>query len=228
MVEPATITRRRWPGTLTIRGWLLLIASAALGIVFGLVAEDWQPGAMAAISLWVVLGLASQVHDLWTSPAGNGALTREERRGWRFAVAWRVVVASLIVACFLLRLLVARHVLAIDDGRDIIFVSWTDMVEAVLLISMVAAVGSSPRLARRKELRPGAWIVGLLAGVAVGVLCAILLTQYFVVPFLVHISIFAIEMSQPMRVSVDALATYDPRGLFGFLMSQPWASSPFW
>ena len=115
----ATIHRRFcWP-RLSRRAWLISILSAALGVFFWTIERDWHSGAWAAISLWIVLGLMAQVHDLWRSPEGSGVLTPEERWGWRFAVAWRLAIACLMVAYFVVRLLVTWKILAFNDGDNL-------------------------------------------------------------------------------------------------------------
>ena len=103
MVEAATATPRcpGWRWHLTIRSVAVLIASAALGIVYGNLEHDWSHAALAAISLWVVVGLAAQVHDLWRASRRGGALTPEERLG--MAIRRRLAFVRCLLDCRLFR-----------------------------------------------------------------------------------------------------------------------------
>jgi hypothetical protein len=49
------------------------------------------------------------------------------------------------------------------------------MCDAVLLIAMIVAIGSSPRIAKPVKKRSWSWAVELLGYGAAGVLCAMLL-----------------------------------------------------
>jgi hypothetical protein len=213
MTEVATTTPARagW-ARLSRRGLFVLISSAALGISYGIIEQDWHSGAWAAISLWIVLGLMAQVHDLWRSPEGSDALTPEERWGWRFAVAWRVAIACLMVAYFVVRLLVTSKVLALNDGSDITYVpvSSRTMLDAVLFTSMIVAIASAPRFDRKGERRSWSWAIGLLGYVATALLCVFLLMSHFVVAVLVLITIVGIQAAWPLKFVPDFLATYGP------------------
>jgi len=218
MIEtPAANDRRRgWPWRLTIRGWLVLISSTVLGLSFWIIERDWYWGALAAISLCIIFGLAAQVHDLWRGSQGSGAWTSEERWGWRFAVAWRLVVVCLMVASFLVRVLVKWKALALDPGDSIGIFYLCGMHDAVLLIAMIIAIASSPRLAQRAERRWWSWAGELLVGIAACILCAIMVRDQLVIPVLVHITIAGIEMAQPLQFSSEALAAYDTTRLARF------------
>ena len=218
MIEtPAAHDRRhRWPWRLTIRDRLVLISVAVLGLSFGIIERDWYWGALAAISLCIILGLAAQVHDLWWGSQGSGTWTSEERWGWRFAVAWRLVVICLMIAHFFVRLLVNWQVLALNPGRDFISPGVSEMHDAVLLIAMIVAIASSPRLAKRAKRRWWSWTAELLVGSAACVLGAILLMEHFVIPVLVHVTIAGIEMAEPLQFSSEILAAYDAKRLTWF------------
>ena len=208
--------QNRWPRRLTIRDWLVLISVAVFGVSFWIIERDWYWGALAAISVCIVLGLAAQVHDLGRGSKRSEALTSEEHWGRRFAVAWRLVVICLMVASFFVRLLVQWKVLALDPGNDTARFYLGGMHDAVLLVAIIAAIASSPRPARRAERRWWSWAAELLGGIAACVLCAILLMDHVLIPLLVHITVANIEMAQPLRFSSEALAAYDPKRLARF------------
>jgi hypothetical protein len=218
MIEtPAAKDRQhRWLWRLTIRDRLVLISGAVLGLCFWIIERDWYWGALAAISLCIALGLAAQVHDLWRGSKGNGAWTSEERWGWRFAVAWRLVVMCLMVAYYLVRLLVKWKVLALDPGRDFIPQGVSGMHNAVLLTTMIVAIASSPRLTKRVSRRWWSWIAELLVGIAACILWAIILKDQLTIPALVHITIAGVEMAQPLQLSSEVLAAYDAKRLARF------------
>ena len=142
----ATIHRRSYWPRLSRRTLLISILSAVLGVFFWRIEEDWHSGAWAAISLWIVLGLMAQVRDLWRSPDGSGAMTSEERWGWRFAVVWRFAIAGLMVAYFVARLFIAWKILVLQDGPDVFWMFFGQISDAVLLTAMIVAIASSPRL----------------------------------------------------------------------------------
>ena len=219
MIEtPAANDRQhRWPWRLTIHDRLVLISSAVLGLFFWIIERDWYWGALAAISLGIVLGLAAQVHDLWRGSKGSGAWTSEERWGWRFAVAWRLVVICLMVASFLVRLLVKWKVLALDPGDNVVSLFYLGgMHDAVLLTAMIIAISSLPCLAKRAERNWWSWAAELMVGIAACILGVIILKDHLVIPFLVHLTIVGIEMAQPLQFSSEALAAYDTKRLAWF------------
>ena len=107
----ATIDRRAaWP-RLSPRGPVDLDFQHVPGFTLGPSSWTGVLRHLAAISLWIVLGLMAQVYDLWGSAEGSEPLpTSEERWGLRFATAWRLGVACLMGAYFVVRLLVTWKV----------------------------------------------------------------------------------------------------------------------
>ena len=221
MVEPPNVTpqQARRPWQFTLRGLFALTFSVALGLSFWKTEHDWYLGALAAISFWIVLGLAAQVRDLWGSLQRSSVLTTEERWGWRFAVAWRLAACCLIAAFFLVRWLVTWQVFAIIDRPDNLnlFVSSQEMCEAALLTVMIVAIASSPRFARKGRRHPWSRAVGLLGGIAGVVLFMILLVDRLFVHFIVHITIVGMQNAQPRQLSADTWAVWNPAQFAQFL-----------
>ncbi len=210
------VAQSRWTRHISIRGLLVLTVCAVMGLFAWSTEKDWSFGALAAISLAVMLGLAAQVRDLRRGD-GTGFSTSENRWGWRFAVAWRLAITSLVVACFLARFLVTWKVLSFDDGPNLVMIPWQEIYEALLLVCLIVAIASSPRFAAKAGERPWSWPVRLLAWVAAGLSCVILLKDYVMIPALVHITIAGIQASFPARFSADVLATSDPKQLVWFV-----------
>lgn len=209
-------SRRSWQ--FTVRGLFVLVSSAAIGLSLWKIEQDWLLGAWGTISLWVVLGLAAQAQDLWRISRESRAWMPEERWGLRFAIAWRLAIACLIVAYFLVRLLVMWQALRFDDGRDSVWIPWRGLYDSLLLSAMIVAIGSSPRLVQR--VRPRWWsrIVGLLVGIASGILSVGILLDSLLICVLVHIATVGIELAQPLQLSLDALTTYDAARMTRFFL----------
>ena len=205
MVEASNATPRqaRQPWQFTLRGLFLFTFSIALGLSFWKTEHDWYLGALAAISFWIVLGLAAQVRDLWGTFQRSGILTTEERWGWRFAIAWRLAACCLIATYFLDRWLVTWHILAINKNSENFSASPREMCEAGLLTVLIVAIASSPRLARRGRRGGWFWTVELLSGIAAAQLFMVLLADRLAISALVHIAITNVQIAQPGRSSAD-------------------------
>ncbi|MEN6407649.1 MAG: hypothetical protein ABFC77_14410 [Thermoguttaceae bacterium] len=209
----STLCQTRW---LSVHDALVLATCVVFGVFWGIIERGWYNGAIAAISVGVILGLVAQIGDLRRGFVGQIALTSEERWGWRFAIAWRVVVVCLMVAYFFIRLLVPWKVLAFNTGRDIVLPGIAEIHDAVLLTAMIVAVGSSLCFVTRAERRWWSWPGELLACVLACVLLAVTVRDQLLVPALVHITIAGIEMSQPLQFSSESLAVYDTGRLVHF------------
>ncbi len=221
MVEATNAIQRqdRQPWQFTLRGLFVFTFSVALGLSFWKTEHDWHQGFLAAISFWIVLGLAAQVRDIWRSSRQSDAstLTPDQRWGWRFAFAWRLAVCCLIAAYFLDRWLITWQVLAINDRPDnaFVFVSSREVCEAALLTLLIVAIASSPRFAK-KGRRPWSRAVDVLGVIAGGVIFVLLLVDRLVIPWLVHITINGIQNAWPLKFSADTMAAYSPARISRF------------
>ena len=207
MVEAPNATDRRpherWQ--FSLRGLFLLSFSVALGLSFWKMEQDWYLGALAAISFWIVLGLAAQIRDIWRAFRLDVHATTDERWGWRFAIVWRLAICLLIGVCFLIRSLRGLHAIAMNDGSDFLFASSVQIWDAVLLISIAAAVSGSLGLARRTWRRPWSWAIYIFRGFVAGYFLLVLLEDLQGVPYLVHITIVGILSAQPLQFESDVV-----------------------
>ncbi|MCE5266633.1 MAG: hypothetical protein LLG00_01935 [Planctomycetaceae bacterium] len=219
----------RWQ--FSLRGLLLFTLSVAIGLSFwkmehaaqlvaankvdrsawwALDRHDWYVGVLAAISFWIVLGLASQARDVWQTFRRANDATSEERWAWRFAVAWRIAICCLIGIYFLFQLLVELGFLSLGEREQTgVITSW-QICDATLLISILTAAASSPRLAQRRRPRKWSWAVDLLGGIAVAVLFTILLLDQMIVPAFGHIVVTGIQMAWPLDYSAGVLDAASP------------------
>jgi hypothetical protein len=122
MIETMTATARQEqsPSRRMIRDGVVLIAATVLGVSYGAFVGDWHWGAMAAISLCIVSGLAAQGQDLRRAADKSRLVSSEDRWGWRSAVVWRLAIIGLIVAHFLVQTLVQWKVLVLIFGIPIL------------------------------------------------------------------------------------------------------------
>jgi hypothetical protein len=213
-VPVATDARIRRLRLLTPRGWFLLLSSAALGALVWRCQRHWYSGALAAISLWIIVGLMAQVHDIWRSRDYSRGLPSEERWAWRFAVAWRPAIACLMAACFVVQCLIALHVLVFDDG-DVIYAFSRQICQAVLLTAIIMAIASSPRLVRRTVRCPWSPAIELLGYLAAAVLGVMVLMDHTLIAALVHMTIAGIGIAQPNNFS-EGFASYSPAQITRF------------
>jgi hypothetical protein len=196
------------PGYLTLPR-LCWILSLALGAIVWACERHWYSGALAALSLWIVVGLGAQMHDLWANCPRSGALPVEERWGWRFAVGWRLAIACLISLCFVIHVLIATRFLLLDDERGI-YLSAAQVCRAVLLTALIVATASSPRLAPRPARRPWSWVGDILRFTLAAILAAAVVRERLLVVNLVHVTIAVIGMAQP-RDLCEGFASSNPR-----------------
>lgn len=198
-------THRRWKPSLS--NLIFFAISIALGLFFWRIVQDWYVGALAAISFWIILGLAAQVRDIWASYRSSGVLTSDERWGWRFALAWRFAICFLMGVYCLLRLLIYFHFLAADDGPDFVYISSQEMWDTVLMVSLIAAIAGSLGVGRKVWRRPWSWGIAIFRGFIAGFLFLMLLQDRLLVPYLVHITIVGILLAQPIQFSTDVAYT---------------------
>ena len=207
MVEAANTTDRPPPGRwqFTLQGLFLLSFSLAVGLSIWKTEQDWYVGALAAVSFWVVFGLAAQVRDMWRAFLLDSHATTDEQWGWRFALAWRLAVCFLIVVSFVFRILFRFQVLAIDTRDDFVGVSSLEIWDAVLLTSLIAAIAGSLGLGHRRLQRPWSWAVYVFRGVTVGALFLMIMEERQILPCLVHVSVVAMLSAQSLQFEPDVV-----------------------
>jgi hypothetical protein len=189
----------------SLRGLFLLTLSVAIGLSYWKMIHQWYPSTLAAISFWIVLGLTAQVRDIWRSSRHDGNLARDDRWNRRFAVVWRLAICVLIVASLLIQLLVAWQVLSQGSMESLAIYSYSAVMwDAVFLVSIMVAVGSSPRLLRENR-RSWTWIVNLLGIIAACVFLVFRVMDCLCVVMLVHVTIEMMLSALPAHLTTEML-----------------------
>ena len=185
----------------SLRGVMVFTVGVALGLSWGRIhGWGWHDGEpiIAAAVFWIVLGLANQVRDLWAAFHRRADLTGEERWGWRFALFWRVGVAFLFLAYYLVDALKAKGLIYLPryPGIEGAMVG-SNLLRALFQLSLLIALWSG--IARKLQKRQRAWphvaeVLGIFAG---AVMCLVLCFDQTRLPFLVATSVHAIERAYP-------------------------------
>jgi hypothetical protein len=209
MVEPSCVTERQHQGAwqFTLRSLFVLTLSVAMGVSLWKVEHDWYQSVLAALSPWIVLGLAAQVRDIWNSFSWSGELLPGERWGIRFDLAWRLAICLLIGTWFVIRVVVGSYPIparAWDD--DIVLVSCTQMWDALLIIAIISAVCGSLGLARGSHRRPWSWAVCVFRGFVATYLLLLLVDNLQIISYLVHITIVGILSALPLSFESDVVS----------------------
>jgi hypothetical protein len=133
------------PFQFSLRGLMVVVLGVALGLsVVSLEKANWADGLATAVSAWMVLGLISQVRDLWGTFHGRADLSSDERWGWRFAVFWRVAVTSLLAGHYIINLLLERKLLALPEVSERFWAGGADLRNALFCVSLLVVLGSVP------------------------------------------------------------------------------------
>jgi hypothetical protein len=236
------------PWQFSLRSLFALTFSVAIGLSFWKVTQHWYSSTLAALSFWIILGLMSQVVDLWGSirqsrgcgkgdrhllceaPEGpfrqkvpvtfSADLPSDERWGLRFALVWRLALCCLIVAALVVRSLIGFRLFGYKDDEDItvivFFTTARGLWDAVLTVSIIAALASSPRLMRPKRRWPWTWAVNLLGLIAAGVFLAGRAIDSLLITFLVHATISCILSAQAAKLVTDSLDSFNPKRILQF------------
>ena len=132
MAEAPNVTDRQRRGRwqFTLRSLFLLTLSVAVGLSFWKVDQDWYDGILFTISPWIVLGLAAQVRDIWSSSWQCENPTCEDRWGRRFSIFWRLALCGVMGLCFVTPFLVSFHLVTPSDSKEFIHVSSRDVARS--------------------------------------------------------------------------------------------------
>jgi hypothetical protein len=219
MAEAPSATDRQRHGRwqFTLRSLFLFTLSIAIGLSFWKTEGDWYGAALVTISFWIVFGLVAQVCDIYTSLPHCENSPPEDRWGRRFSIFWRLALCGLIGLCFITPFLISFHLVAPSDSKEFIHVSSRAMWRALLIISIIVAVASSPRFARPD--RQGVWsrAVDLLGGAAALALFVVLLLDRLCIVSLVHITVAGIMSAAPLWCAEDTVSTYSRDRVLGFV-----------
>ena len=208
---------RRLRFQFTIRGLLVLTFATAVGLSVvkaegesrrnpDLFFSEWGHGVLAAVAACFVLGLVNQVRDLWATYRGRADLDPEEHWGWRFAAAWRVAVAVLLVVCYVVEQLQVRKLITWPDELVMVGLVSISSIPVILFdLVLFTVVLSIPVPPRRKS--PSIWNrVISVASVVVGVLfCIFFFWQGQLLTYLVHVAVTKMELAEPLDSPSTAL-----------------------
>lgn len=130
----------------SLRGLMVLMFGVACGLsVVSLEKGNWAGGLLAAVSIWIILGLISQVRDLFRAFYGRSDLSGDERWGWRFAAFWRTAAASLLLGHHVVNLLLERGLLVLSEFPEAMFDVDTDLRDALLYLTLLIVLFSVPQ-----------------------------------------------------------------------------------
>jgi hypothetical protein len=169
------------PFQFSLRGLMVLVFGVACGLsVVRLEKGNWADGLAAAVVAWMVLGLVSQVRDLWSTFHGRADLSSDERWGWRFAALWRAAVVSLLAGHYIIRLLLDRKLLVLPEAPDSFWRVDAELRDALFYLSLLVVLGSVPQSPPKW---PASWWSRLLrigGGMVAIVLCLLVwLNRWF-------------------------------------------------
>jgi len=164
----------------------------------GLAVYPTPTGALEpAIATAMVIGLIQQIRQLigW-QPSAN-ELSNAIVFARRFAITWRVLVATVISTWMIIGMLVSQGMLQYPTREDLWFyVQYQAVLPLCLVVVMCSSLArwqsASPLRTKRGWRAAGLWVFGILVGV-------ILLIDGTIVQFLVHKAVAGIEAAQVYR-----------------------------
>jgi hypothetical protein len=168
-------------------------------VAVGLTASKSPLGAIGAtIEIAIAIGLLQQARELFVWLPSQGKLIEELSFARRFAIFWRVAVATTLGACVTWRMLLARQFIGPPDRNDFLLIEPLD--EGLSQLCVVIALCNSLsrwRSARSVVSAPAIRTAILwLLGIAVAL---VMVVARATVEFLVHRAMNGIERSQKFR-----------------------------
>ncbi len=185
----------------TLRGLMVLFLGVAVGLGWARMRGPNGEAILAAATVWIVLGLAAQVRDLWRTFHGRTGLTRDQRWGWRFAVFWRLGIACLLIGYYGVTLLAHHALIELPDHEESLLPEGVQLREGLLYLSLVIALSSTPRLTARRKPRRFSCMLDVVAVIGCALLCLLIVVDRMMLTFLVHVACNAIDFAQPLRYS---------------------------
>lgn len=180
----------------TLSGMMVFTLGAAIGAaVWRTPRASWDDGVMAAVAVWMMLGLANQARDLWRCLGGPGQLSRAERCGWQYSIAWRVLVIAGTGANLVFRLIAPEDysakwywgLLELDLVGDRPY----RLLATVLIIVALASVPAAHVRRQRKQW----FVVPVLGALAFAVWAMLVAYDAGWIPSLVHCVTWGIRMA---------------------------------
>jgi hypothetical protein len=185
-------------GQFGLRGLMVFTFSVSLGL------SALEPGGrnagdcvLVVATIWILLGLINQAWDLHSAYRSRSDLTADCRWGWRFAMAWRVVAAIVLLATSLAGVLVSRKLVALEWDNSIFFRA--PLVVLFNSVALVAVFLGSPRPVVARRITWLSRAVELFAWVAASTWCILEWARETLVPFLVYCAVTGIERAMPLR-----------------------------
>jgi hypothetical protein len=192
-------------------GTLLLgVAGIAFGLAFG---QGSAFGvAHAASNAWIALGLLQQSRDLWEARSQLTTCDPQVVWGWRYAVAWRIVIATTIGGYWLID--------ALETSGTIQFVSLPDDYstaeflsrQGLIFLALIIALSSAPWVRWSRPQARFAALLDVLGWTSGPCLACLALCQATLIPVLVHIAISGVESAQPYRFAGQLIYDVDVVG----------------
>ena len=180
---------------------MLLTFAVAVGVLkYRQAPEAWLSAPHAGAAAWFALAMLGEVRQFWRRYRGLNDPSPEERGGWRFAMLWRLLLATVVIAA----LFHAFNRPAVSDswlgtpfrgGENQLYLQKADPMLVIDICFVLALMsGQAPAAATRKLAR----FVWKPLGMAVGLfLCLLVWANVCLISFLVHLSVVGIERSAP-------------------------------
>ncbi len=187
-----------------MRGLFVLAFAVAVGFsTVGTEHSRWFHVLFGAALALMILGLTHQVVDLCKTFYGRSDLSADQRWGWRFEVFWRLGVAALLVGFYLTTLLLERKVLFLPDRDGDYFGIGASLRAAVAVLAAVIIFAAIERPSRGRPSRLWSRWMTLLGAVAGICCCGVVVADWLMLPFLVHVAIQGIGHAEPAWLATE-------------------------
>lgn len=165
--------------------------------------ENWHEALLAAAVCWVVIGLAKQAADLAAVLRNGRELVAAQRRGGRFAIAWRLATIGLLIGYPTIEVMRREGILALSKPERALYDVGETIREVLFYLAIVLSLSGVRRLAasaRPPSLRRQ--LIDALGWIAGAILVLLATSNDTFVAYLVHIAIRGIEGSFPVRFAI--------------------------
>lgn len=186
----------------------LFLLAFGVALAFSAISSEgtnWAYGLFAPLIVFIVIGLISQVRDLWRTFNARPDLSSEERWGWRFAVFWRVGVACLLVGHYIITALEAQEVLPLPEREDGFWEVGVNLRHALLHLSLLVVLASVPSPTEKRRRSAQSHLLNVTGAILALVWCFVIWTQQTVVAHLVHVALQGIEATWPPQFADEGL-----------------------
>lgn len=190
----------------TLGDLLVAMLGICVGLSVGRSGVKLPGMVLVAVMVWFVVGICSQIRDLWSTFHGREELSRDQRWGWRFAVFWRIGVVCLLVGYYVVAQLLNHKLLSLPEGEPEYLALGTALRSSVFYLALVVIMSAwPPRQARRPPTRWSTLVE--YCSFLLGMLIALLLyANVMAISALVDVAISGIVAAQPVRFSDERSA----------------------